>query len=177
MSIVLQSSSGGSITINEPATSSNFTQTLPAASGEVMVSGNQPAFSAYQSTQQVVANATATKITFTTSEFDTTSGMYASSRFTPTIAGYYYISASVSFDGGAGSIYVQTAIYKNGLQFKSVAIVNIYNAAPFIGALIYLNGSTDYVEIYGTQSSGISLNTTSAGQQLTYFQGYLARTA
>jgi hypothetical protein len=33
MSIVLQSSSGGSVTINEPATASNFTQTLPTTNG------------------------------------------------------------------------------------------------------------------------------------------------
>jgi hypothetical protein len=37
MSIVLQSSGGGQITINEPATASNFTQTLPAADGTVAV--------------------------------------------------------------------------------------------------------------------------------------------
>jgi hypothetical protein len=39
MSLVLQSSGGGSITIQEPATASNFTQTLPAATGEVVVTG------------------------------------------------------------------------------------------------------------------------------------------
>ena len=37
MSIVLQSSGGGQITIQEPATASNFTQTLPAATGTVAV--------------------------------------------------------------------------------------------------------------------------------------------
>jgi len=37
MSLVLQSSSGGSVTINEPATASNFTQTLPAATGSVVL--------------------------------------------------------------------------------------------------------------------------------------------
>ena len=43
MSLVLQSSGGGQITIQEPATASNFTQTLPAATGTVAVadgSGN-----------------------------------------------------------------------------------------------------------------------------------------
>jgi len=35
MSLVLQSSGGGSVTIAEPATASNFTQDLPAASGTV----------------------------------------------------------------------------------------------------------------------------------------------
>jgi uncharacterized protein (AIM24 family) len=43
MSIILQSSGGGSVTIAEPTTASNFTQTLPAATGTVAVadgSGN-----------------------------------------------------------------------------------------------------------------------------------------
>jgi hypothetical protein len=35
MSLILQSSGGGQITIQEPATASNFTQTLPAATGTV----------------------------------------------------------------------------------------------------------------------------------------------
>jgi hypothetical protein len=35
MSLVLQSSGGGSVTLNEPTTASDFTQTLPAADGTV----------------------------------------------------------------------------------------------------------------------------------------------
>jgi hypothetical protein len=42
MSIVLQSTGGGSITLNEPATASNFTQTLPAVTGDIVVSGTTP---------------------------------------------------------------------------------------------------------------------------------------
>ena len=42
MSIVLQSSGGGSVTIAEPATASNFTQTLPAATGTVVITGTTP---------------------------------------------------------------------------------------------------------------------------------------
>jgi len=36
MSLILQSSGGGQITIQEPATASNFTQTLPAANGTII---------------------------------------------------------------------------------------------------------------------------------------------
>jgi hypothetical protein len=39
MSLVLQSSGGGSVTVQEPVTASNFTQTLPAATGEIVVTG------------------------------------------------------------------------------------------------------------------------------------------
>jgi hypothetical protein len=42
MSLVLQSSGGGQITIQEPATASNFTQTLPAATGTLVLSGTTP---------------------------------------------------------------------------------------------------------------------------------------
>jgi hypothetical protein len=37
MSLVLQSSGGGSITIQEPVTASNFTQTVPAATGNIVL--------------------------------------------------------------------------------------------------------------------------------------------
>jgi hypothetical protein len=40
MSIVLQSSGGGSVTINEPTTASNFTLSLPASTGTVLTTGS-----------------------------------------------------------------------------------------------------------------------------------------
>lgn len=43
MSLVLQSSGGGLITIQEPATASNFTQTLPAGTGTIIVGGTNSA--------------------------------------------------------------------------------------------------------------------------------------
>ena len=42
MSLVLQSSGGGSVTLAEPTTASNFTQDLPAASGTVVITGTTP---------------------------------------------------------------------------------------------------------------------------------------
>ena len=48
MSLVLQSSGGGQITIQEPATASNFTQTLPAVDGTIITTGNRPAGSVLQ---------------------------------------------------------------------------------------------------------------------------------
>jgi hypothetical protein len=41
MSLILNSTGGGSITINEPTTASNFTQTLPASTGNILVSTSQ----------------------------------------------------------------------------------------------------------------------------------------
>jgi serine/threonine protein kinase len=83
-----------------------------------MVSGNMPAFSYYQNTVQSLSAATLTKIVFTALDFDTTSGMYSSSRFTPTVAGYYQINAAIT----ASTAYTtgQCAIYRNGVQYKIV---------------------------------------------------------
>ena len=40
MSLVLQSSGGGSVTIQEPTTASNFTATMPAATGTVALTSD-----------------------------------------------------------------------------------------------------------------------------------------
>ena len=183
MSIVLQSTSGGSVTINEPTTASNFTQTLPAATGTVMVSGNMPAFSAYSTTNQTFTNNVALKITFDTEVFDTNSN-FASSRFTPTVAGYYQIDYSVYYNLNLCS-QLTAGIWKNGARFLDSQ--NYYNGGSTITlgsnvqlvgtGLIYLNGTTDYLEIYATLSIGGGSATTIGQSYITWFQGALVRAA
>lgn len=136
--------------------------------------GGTPAFSYYQSSATSLSNGTATKITFTTSEFDTTSGMYASSRFTPTVAGYYQVIGMVS----VGAVNPYSMIYKNGSEFKRGTQLGgaISGVGCLVTALIYLNGSSDYVEIYTIQNSGTT-QTTNAVQSLTYFQASMVRGA
>jgi hypothetical protein len=148
MSLVLQSSGGGQITIQEPATASNFTQTLPAASGEVMVSGNQPAFRAFNNSGgQSVTSSTFTKILFDTELFDTNNN-FASSRFTPTVAGYYQINCSLAF---SGTVITRTimSIYKNGSVDTYGTDINSGVNTGVVTGLIFCNGTTDYIEIYG----------------------------
>lgn len=50
MSIVLQSSGGGSVTLQEPSTASNYTHTLPAATGEVALTSTNGAWTSYTPT-------------------------------------------------------------------------------------------------------------------------------
>ena len=171
MSIILQSSGGGSITIAEPATASNFTQTLPSASGTVMVSGNMPAFSAYPSSAQTLSSATFTKILYQTEEFDTNSN-FASSTFTPTVAGYYQVVGAVNF-GSATTCAIR--IYKNGSTFKQVFNSVTSSVSTGCGtALIYMNGSTDYVEIFAYLGTGQAL---AADVTTTFFQATMTRAA
>jgi len=148
MSIILQSSGGGSVTIAEPTTASNFTATMPAATGTVMVSGNMPAFSATGTGQSFNAS-TWTKIQFNTEQFDTASCFDSSTnyRFTPNVAGYYHISLSAGH-GGSNQI-VLAAIYRNGTAYQVVTAPNFtatYDPTACLSAVIYFNGSTDYVE-------------------------------
>jgi len=155
MSIVLQSTGGGSITVNEPSTASNFTQTLPAATGTVMVTGNMPAFSAYYSGggQTPTAN-TYTKLIFNTEDFDTANCFDSTTnyRFTPNVAGYYQINliCSVGQNGSAQTTY-RSAIYKNGSIYANTASGQVAGGAygnQSMSIVIYFNGSTDYVEAY-----------------------------
>ena len=177
MSLVLQSSGGGQITIQEPATASNFTVTLPAATGTAMVSGNMPAFSAYLSTTQSIPNNTFTKVTCQTEEFDTNSNYDNTTnyRFTPTVAGYYMVTGSTSTGGALPfnliSLYKNGSEFKRGTQGDSVGVLQ-----NIISALIYFNGTTDYVELYTLQASGSSQNL-AIGVQFNYFQAVMVRAA
>lgn len=136
------------------------------------VAGNGPAFSAYATSGVLTPNATATKVSFDTEEFDTNSN-FASNRFTPTVAGYYLVNAGIT--GGFSTQILN--IYKNGTEYKRGAqSVGSTMTESTATALVYCNGSTDYVEVYWYQASG-STQTSGVGQSLTYFQGFLARAA
>lgn len=135
-----------------------------------------PAFSAYQSVSQTgIATSTSTKITFTTEDFDTDAD-FASSRFTPTVAGYYQVNAAVSWASGVNNTNIITAIYKNGSNFRNAYGVNTTaGSGATVSGLVYCNGTTDYIEIYGWQNSGGSLATYASTS--TYFSASMVRAA
>jgi hypothetical protein len=141
------------------------------------VAGNGPAFSAYADTNQTVSDATATKITFGTEEFDTNNN-FASSRFTPTVAGYYQVNSTVNCSQTSLIDFV-IWIYKNGSQYKRGFGFGGTAQSKFIApvsTLVYLNGTTDYVEVY-IYSDGTGSATVNASSQDTWFNGCLVRAA
>jgi hypothetical protein len=196
MSLVLQSSGGGSVTIAEPTTASDFTQTLPAAdgtvmispqaltipdvTGTVMVSGNMPAFSAYASTGQTIpANGTLTKVLLQTEEFDTNSN-FASSTFTPTVAGYYQINGCVTLLNASSTRNFGVVLYKNGSAFKQGTTNAIFPSdysGVSVSALVYFNGSTDNVELYCFNNSTGNIGTVVSGVSFCYLNGAMVRAA
>ena len=141
----------------------------------VNVAGTGPAFSAYPSIAQSISTAFA-KIAWQNKEFDPTSAFDAVTnyRFQPTVPGYYLVSGSVYF--GNVSTLTVVAIYKNGAEARrgmQVAGAGATNNS-IVSALIQFNGSTDYVELW---ASSASTQNTNPASFLSYFQGYLARSA
>lgn len=156
----------------------SVTQTALAAG----VAGNGPAFSAYLANNQSVNQNTWTKCNFDTETFDTNNN-FASNRFTPTVAGYYMIVGSVynSYISSYANGNCGTAIYKNGSVYAYISLP-FYTASTTavqlnVQSIIYMNGSTDYVEMYGYNSNQTGSAIFQAGSQYTYFNGCLLRTA
>lgn len=154
--------------------------------GNGLVTGSTaPAFSAYVSTatQTLTANAFA-KILCQTEEYDTASAYDNTTnyRFQPTIPGYYHITGCVTATAATSLTQVISAIYKNGSEFKrgggpfQNAVTPPTMSAP-VSALVYLNGSTDYVELWGYASGTGTLSAVGNNAAYCYFQGYLARSA
>ena len=189
-SVIIAGNTSGSITLSAPAISGSSVLTLPVAtdtlvgkattdtltnktlgSTVVQASNAAPAFSAYQSSAQTLSSATGTKITFTTEVFDTNSN-FASSTFTPTVAGYYQINFGVSFPTASVAILY---LNKNGATlYKSVNTNPSTVATVSASNLVYLNGSTDYVEVYAFLVVGQTLTAASTD---TYFSGAMVRSA
>ena len=144
-----------------------------------------PVFRAWQldSVAQLISSGTNTKILFATEDFDTASFYDPStSRFTPTVAGYYFLTTSVRTDTPSPqatsrfdcNFYIDgsATTYGGGLMNASDK-----NAQCFGSALIYLDG-TQYVEVYVDQNSGASVtinavDNAGGSDSIVYFQGFL----
>jgi hypothetical protein len=142
------------------------------------IAGTGPVFSVYQTSVQNLPSNTPTKIQFAGKEFDTSNSFDSATnhRFQPNVAGYYYVSGCVTFGSTSASCWAQ--IYKNGVSFKrgDYSYQTPYSANASASCLVYLNGSTDYLEFWGSQISGGTVNTAAQAFD-TYFQGFLARAA
>ncbi len=180
--LILNGSTSGSITISSPSVSGSNTLTLPANTGTVITTGSTfagtgPAFSAYRSTNQTPATNTWTKIQLNVEEFDTNSNFDSTTnyRFTPTVAGYYEVSALIDV-GGTGVSFVLGGIYKNGSLAKYIGGQTTTTEAYINGGYLFsMNGSTDYLELYVYITA--TTPTVYAGSTAVSFSGFLARSA
>ena len=95
-----------------------------------------PAFEAINNTNQSMSNNTYTKVTFGTENLDTDS-CFASSRFTPTVAGKYFVYSTFTIQcgtnvGHAGHIQIRkngSAIFLSQSNVYSNTVMNIFSVS------------------------------------------------
>jgi hypothetical protein len=148
--------------------------------------GNGPAFSAYANASQTVSSNTHTKIALTVEDFDTNSNFDSTTnyRFTPTVAGYYQLNGKFYLAGTVSTVQIVLQVYKNGSAAQRLIDANpsatlSANGYIITGAstLIYMNGSTDYVELYGYYFTGTSTFNTTTVAYTSRFSGSMVRGA
>ncbi|MHC1697787.1 MAG: hypothetical protein AB9919_06965 [Geobacteraceae bacterium] len=113
----------------------------------------KPSFKARKdATSQTITGSTYTLVTFNTEVFDN-DGCYdvANSRFVPQLAGYYHIGTILALNTAVeGYVYLR----KNNAAY---IYSRINSLAYKLDDLIYLNGSTDYVDVWIYLTSGRSV--------------------
>tara|TARA_R100000995_G_scaffold82862_1_gene57490 strand:+ start:489 stop:1007 length:519 start_codon:yes stop_codon:yes gene_type:complete len=150
-----------------------FTGTVTGA-GET----NSPYFNATQNSSQSVADSTTTKITYDVANINVGGGTYdtSNSRYTPGVAGRYFISAWVFIKYAVSTGQrIDMEIYKNGsrvigARWRETGDLDGSNSA-FVQGIVTL-GTTDYIEAKMFQTSGASRSMDN-NSAFTYFEGFL----
>ena len=146
---------------------------------------NVPAFRAYLDADQSVTSNVETKVQInvkTGTNFFDTHGWFdtTNNRYVPQIPGYYSFNGLLRI-GGASQTVQAIYFYKNGTTY-SVGTINRVATSSSIhighSDVIYLNGTTDYVELYGlvTATSGTIFDFASTTATC-FFSGFLVRAA
>ncbi len=129
---------------------------------------------AYRNAAQNIDAKSSTKVLIDTISFDTEDVVdIANSRITPSLPGYYQVSAQVYISSVPSGERILTNIYKNGIGVSAGSGVKSGaqgDGGSVASDLIYMNGETDYLELYAynTHSSALALD---AGQS---YQNYIS---
>jgi hypothetical protein len=142
---------GGDNSIITSDGAGSFTASSSLASSVQSVGGIQmtPAFRARNNADQSISANTWTKLSYNTENLDT-DGCYdtSNSRFTPTVAGYYFIFVTTSLNGGTDFDDANIAFYFNGGRDQIATFRNSYYNSKMLSGVFNFNGSTDYIESY-----------------------------
>lgn len=120
---------------------------------------------------------TPAKVPFNTATIDTTGGALVSgnSRFQPTVAGTYFLTAQTLVASLGAGKHSQAQLYKNGnIILKGSKSLNgvLGNQVSTLSQVVTANGTTDYFEIYFNHNHG-SDRTLAGGLEQTSFSGFL----
>jgi hypothetical protein len=140
-----------------------------------------PAFSAYASAPQTIANSTAVKLAFDKETYDTDNcftpfltGQSTTGRFVASVAGIYHFNWRVQISVAANTA-VETKLYRNGsLAVKGTKIGSTSGAQGPIGSSDIVLNVGDYVEVYVEFVDTTSRPTVGA-QAETFFNGHFVR--
>jgi hypothetical protein len=175
-SLTILGDTSGSVLIQAPAVAGSPTLTLPTTSGTVALSG--PAFYAYAASNQTgISSGSWTKVTLGSESLDSNNN-FASSRFTPTVAGWYFFNASIYCATSTNMTNARLSFYLNGNQVLTGPI--FYNASTDQivngSGMYYMNGTGDYMELYGIINGGSGGTFAGSGGSIyTFFQGFFVR--
>ena len=127
--------------------------------GFTQSTGAGPAFSYYLGANQSISSATFTKVQLNTKIFDTNNCFdgVTNYRFTPTVAGYYQINATLLL-AGSSLTEVIVAVYKNGSVYaRGTDLPGSYGNPNIVySEIIQMNGTTDYLELWGLATGSAS---------------------
>lgn len=133
-----------------------------------------PLFSVYRNTAQSLPASTTTRVAI--NAVDGISDYWADEKFTPQIAGWYAFHGAVACPSGTLRLF--STVYKNGSEHTRGSDVAFAGANGVFGSqvsgVIYMNGSTDYLDLRAYTSAAVNLEGNIAS---TYFRGYLVRAA
>jgi hypothetical protein len=140
-----------------------------------------PAFAARRTTIQNVTNNADATVIFTTEDFDI-GGVYnpANGRFQPNVAGYYQVSAAFISNSDGELSAAALMLLKNGASNMASAVQYLNGSAAgtrSVSFLIYMNGSTDYLEVVATLTGTVALYVDAAASRPATFSAFLARAA
>jgi hypothetical protein len=145
---------------------------IPVSEGGTGTS-NPPTVQAYSSVATTLAQNVYTKLTVNNEDFDPAGAFdVATSKFQPTVAGYYLINSQMYAPGTA---YASMNTYKNGSYTRTIqgGFSALIDGALIVTgtSLVYLNGTTDFIELYGIQGGVASVNATSVIFQASLVRG------
>jgi hypothetical protein len=154
------------------------------------IAGNGPAFASYSNVSSNCVSAVAS-IQSNNVELYDLGGCYNNTgspvtlngivgvpayAFAPNVPGYYQVNGCAVAVVTVG--FSITQIQKNGVAYSNsgIGMTNGSSTAASLSSLVYLNGTSDYVQLAVYQQTGGTVGT-SANMSNCYFNGFLARAA
>ena len=139
-------------------------------------SANDPSFHAYNPQNGSVADNTTITVSNNTELFDSSAAYNTSTyKFTPQVAGYYYLYANVRYQSGTTTFNrINLTIAKNGTDMLAARNNNTDYSTCSVSGMVSANGSSDYFTMTSYQNSG-GADAITTDDEYTYFGGFLVK--